>query len=380
MRNLIYADNAATTQLDSGAFDAMKPYLLSEYGNASQPYFFGRKAKLAIKNAREVVSNCINAHPEEVFFTSCGTESDNWVIKSFSHSSKQAVIITSEIEHHAILNACDAVSESTKIIKIPANAKGEVKCDVLESILKECQSYHSNAQFLVSIMTANNEIGTIQAIRELSNVAHKYGALFHTDAVQAVGHIKVNVEEMGIDFLSASAHKFNGPKGIGFLYIKKGVHINPFINGGAQESMMRAGTENVASIVGMAVALKNNIDNLEKNADYISDLERRIIQQLQASGLDFIRNGSDNHIPGNISLSFKNSDGEMILHRMDLKGICISTGSACDSVNTQVSHVIKAIRLDERYAKGTIRISIGKNNTIEEVDTIVAELIKLFHY
>lgn len=224
-------------------------------------------------------------------------------------------------------------------------------------------------------MYSNNEIGTIEPIKDLAQIAHKYGALFHTDAVQAIGHVSVDVKDLGVDMLSASAHKFNGPKGIGFLYIRKGITLAPLIDGGSQESGLRAGTENVASIVGMAVALKNNLAKLNENIVHITKLEHLLLSEL--SELTYIRNGDENHIPGNINLSFRDCDGEAILHRLDLAGICVSTGSACDSKSTQISHVLKAINLDERYAKGTIRISLGKENTENEILTITAALKKI---
>lgn len=230
---------------------------------------------------------------------------------------------------------------------------------------------------LVSVMYANNEIGSIQPIQELCEVAHSYGVLFHTDAVQAVGHVKINVHELGIDFLSASAHKFNGPKGIGFIYARKGVQLFPYADGGTQENGKRAGTENVASIVGMATALKSNYDDLEKNQKHILNLERRLIAQLNESKIIYKRNGGKNTLPGIISLSFPGADGETIMHRMDLMGISISTGSACDSVNTEISHVLQAVKLDKTFAKGTVRISLGKNNTDDEVDKIAYSLIKI---
>ena len=373
MKKYIYADNAATTAIDENVLQSMQQYLRNEYGNASQPYSFGRTAKKAINDSRSVIASCIGAKAEEIFFTSCGTESDNWVIKnSFPYSS----IITSCIEHHAILNACKAVSNNTEVVKLTVDRSGLVSLRDLDEALRNTVD---DSRVLVSIMTANNEIGTIQPIKQLAEISHSHGAIFHTDAVQAVGHIKINVDEMGVDMLSASAHKFNGPKGIGFLYVRKGTAISPFIDGGLQENGMRAGTENVASIVGMATALKNNTNMLEASSKYIYELETRLIQRLEASDVEYIRNGSINHIPGNISISFKNGDGEMILHRMDLKGICISTGSACDSVRTQISHVIKSISVDPDYANGTIRISLGKNNTFEEVDTIAKELIGIVH-
>ena len=232
---------------------------------------------------------------------------------------------------------------------------------------------------LVSIMLANNEIGTIQNIKELSEIAHRNGAYFHTDAVQAVGHIPIDVKELGVDFLSASAHKFNGPKGIGFLYARNGSVLQPLNDGGAQERGMRAGTENVASIVGMAVALKNNVIHIEDNASRLSGFEAKLEKQLLDHGISFIRNGDGNHIPGSMSLSFADQEGEMLLHRLDLMKICVSTGSACDSVNTQISHVLKAIHLDERIAEGTIRISLGKNNSEEEITSIADAIAKIIN-
>lgn len=371
MKQFIYADNAATTKIDDAAFEAMKPYFLEEYGNPSQPYSFGRVANRAINESRKIIASCIGASPKEIYFTSGGTESNNWVIKN---PLCYNTIITSCIEHHAILKACETVSNRTEIKTLKVNNQGVIDLNDLDNALKDSSG---NRAILVSIMTANNEIGTIQPIAQIADIVHSRGAIFHTDAVQAVGHISIDVDKMGIDMLSASAHKFNGPKGIGFLYIKNGIAINPLIDGGSQENGMRAGTEAVASIVGMAEALKNNIDNLELNTHYVQNLEKCLIEKLESANLDFVRNGSNNRIPGNISVSFKNCDGEMILHRMDLKGICISTGSACDSVNTQVSHVIKSIGLDSVYANGTIRISLGKNNTMEDVDTISSELISI---
>lgn len=366
----VYADNAATTKLDVDAFEKMKPYLSTEYGNASQPYSFSRSSKKAIVEARKLIAEAINALPEEIYFTSGGTESDNWAIKgsAFSDYNKRATI-TSAIEHHAVLNSCRAIERlGYPVAYLTPKANGEIVPSILEDTI-------TNQTRLVSIMFSNNEIGTIEPIKELAAVAHKNGSLFHTDAVQAVGHVKIDVTELDIDMLSASAHKFNGPKGIGFLYIRKGTNIVSLNDGGSQESGLRAGTENVAAIVGMATALKNNCAKLTENISHITDLETFLLKGL--NGIDYIRNGSDNHVPGNISLSFKNREGESILHRLDLAGICVSTGSACDSVNTQVSHVLSAIKLDECYAKGTIRISLGKENTKEEIIAIVTALRKI---
>lgn len=370
MKTRVYADNAATTRLAPDAFEAMKPWLLDEYGNASQPYSFSRRPKEALKQARETIAMSINSLPEEIYFTSGGTESDNWAIKgsAFSDAQKRAMI-TSAIEHHAVLRSCEAIERlGYPVSYLMPDANGVITSKALKEII-------TDQTRLVSIMFSNNEIGTIEPIKELTQIAHSYGAVFHTDAVQAVGHVEIDVKELGVDMLSASAHKFNGPKGVGFLYVRKGTQIAPLNDGGAQEHGFRAGTENIASIVGMAAALKSNLAMLSENKAHILKLEDRLLSEL--SGFDFIRNGSENHIPGNISLSFRNCDGEALLHRLDLSGICVSTGSACDSVNTQVSHVLKAIGLDESYAKGTIRISLGKDNTEEELLAIVSALKKI---
>lgn len=382
MRNRIYADNAATTALDVDAFEAMKPYLLDEYGNASQPYFFSRKPKRALKEARATIASCLGAQPEEIFFTSGGTESDNWAIKCFGAPSDVRTIFTSQIEHRAVLNACDHQFKHSKctVIKLPVDSEGIVSPSVLHDAMIEEVSNRdviSCETKLVSIMLANNEIGTIEPIKELAEIAHKHRAIFHTDAVQAVGHIPIDVQALGVDLLSASAHKFNGPKGIGFLYVRKGTLLFPYLNGGAQEREMRAGTENVASIVGMAVALKNNCDAIEQNRERIQKLENLLISLLDESGIQYSRNGGHNKLPGLLSLSFPGKDAEALLHRMDLMGICISTGAACNSVHTEVSHVLKAIKLEDNLAKGTIRISLGKNNSTDDVYSILLALKKI---
>lgn len=374
MKQYIYADNAATTKLDGKAFEAMIPWLTEEYGNASQPYAFARKPKKALQEARETIARCINALPEEIYFTSGGTESDNWAIKGSAYNNiEKRATITSTIEHHAVLNACAAIERlGYPVAYVYPQKDGVITPEALDSVITDRTK-------LVSIMFSNNEIGTVNPIRDLARVAHNHGAIFHTDAVQAVGHIAIDVQALGIDMLSASAHKFNGPKGIGFLYIRKGTPIARFNDGGAQEFGMRAGTENVAAIVGMSVALKANTEQIEMISEYIMALESQLINELNGYNIDYIRNGSENHIPGNISLSFKGCDGEAILHRMDLKGISISTGSACDSVNTQISHVIEAIGVSDEYAQGTIRISLGKNNTEDDVLKIahaLSEIVK----
>lgn len=372
MNKLLYADNAATTQLSQEALEAMLPFLRYEYGNASAPYSFARSAKKALKEARQNIANCINAFPEEIYFTSGGTESDNWALKGtmFEYGDDRA-LITSQIEHHAVLHSAAAIERmGFPVVYLPVDRNGIVQPETLEQYITEKTK-------MVSVMLSNNEIGSIQPIKELAAIAHEYGAVFHTDAVQALGHIKVDVKALGVDMLSASAHKFNGPKGIGFLYVKTGTKIMPYADGGAQESGQRAGTENIAAIVGMATALRLNCDAIDKNSIYLLEMEDALLGRLDASGVDYVRNGSQNHIPGNISLSFKGFEGEMLLHRLDLKGICVSTGSACDSTNTKISHVLKAIQLESVYALGTIRVSLSKANSIDDAVAIADAILAI---
>ena len=372
MKQMIYADNAATTKLDIEAYEAMKPYLLDNYANASQPYSFSREVKKALKESREIIARCINAEPEEIYFTSGGTESDNWAIKGIAYNdSSRNAIITSNIEHHAVLNSCRQVERlGVPVAYAPANEEAIITPEILKKFITKQTK-------LVSVMMVNNEVGSIEPIKELCKVAHDNGAIFHTDAVQAVGHIPVDVKALGVDLLSASAHKFNGPKGVGFLYIKNGINIIEHESGGQQEQALRAGTENVASIVGMAIALENNCKDLVKISKHVMEVEKYFKSLLAGSTLDFVTNGARDHIPGNISLSFKNADGEMLLHRLDLLGIMISTGAACDSKNTQISHVLQAIKVPEEYAKGTIRISFGKNNSMKDAEIIANSLLQI---
>lgn len=367
---MIYADNAATTKLDLEAFEAMKMFLLEDYSNPSQPYLFSRQSKKALQDAREVIAACINANSDEIFFTSGGTESDNWAIKgsAFNDCDKRA-IITSAFEHHAVLRSCAAIEQlGYPVSYMMPTSDGCITSEILEKNI-------SDSTRLVSIMFANNEIGSIQPIKELCELAHSHGTLFHTDAVQAVGHVEIDVRELGVDMLSASAHKFNGPRGIGFLYIKKGVKISPLLNGGSQETLLRAGTENVAAIVGMAKALENNCANIESNIKKIKDISKSFLDNLT---VDYILNGNGgNRLAGINSISLKNMSGEAILHLLDLKKICVSTGAACDSVNTQISHVLKAIKVPHEYAGGTIRVSFGKDNTKDEAIKIANEINKV---
>lgn len=362
---MIYADNAATTALVPEAFEAMKPFLLTEYGNASQPYFFSRSARAALAKARQDIAECINAEPSEIYFTSGGTESDNWAIKCLS--SDRRTLLTSMTEHKAVLKSCEAMERrGYPAAYLPVDRSGILLPKTLERFI-------SDSALLVTVMTANNETGTIQPVAELCRIAHTHGALFHTDAVQALGHITVDVKALGVDMLSGSAHKFGGPKGAGFLYVRNGTPLTSYADGGAQERGLRAGTENVAAAVGMAAALKRSCAAMPQTAEKLRHMECGLLAEL--SGADFIRNGAPGGIPGNMSLSFRGAGGEMLLHRLDLMGICVSTGSACDSAQTQISHVLEAMGIPEEYATGTIRVSFGAGNSPED-GTLVGKAIR----
>ena len=373
-KTMIYADHAATTALSPAAYDAMLPWLQDKYGNPSTLYSLARDPRKAIAYSRELIAAAINADPGEVFFTSGGTEADNWALKgtAFQYNRGKG-IITSAIEHHAILNSCAALERmgySADMISV--DSMGTVHAETLQLALKE-------NVILVSIMLANNEIGTIEPVSELAEIAHQAGILFHTDAVQAVGHIPVNVKMLNVDMLSASAHKFNGPKGIGFLYIRKGVHLVPLLDGGGQEHGLRAGTENVASIVGMAAAVQEHVEHLTQETEYLNIISARLIDQLKSKNLDFRVNGGSDRLPGSLSLSFRDIDGEMLLHRLDLMGTAVATGSACDSKDTVLSHVIRAIAVPKDYAYGTIRVTLGMDNTPEQVDRIAHQISTILH-
>lgn len=372
MKNIIYADNAATTKLSEASMEAMLPWLTAEFGNASQPYSFSRAPKRALQEAREEIAKCINAEPEEIFFTSGGTESDNWALKGvFEGGQGSKHIVTSSIEHHAILKTCEALqSRGARCTYVPVDNMGRVSEDVFR------ESIHKDT-VLVSVMHANNEIGTIQPIKVLAEISHEAGALFHTDAVQTVGHIEVDVKKLDVDMLSASAHKFNGPKGIGFLYKKRATELAPLIDGGSQEYGLRAGTENIALIVGMAAALKENTENLLSNQTRLFAMEKVLIKTLEEARIGFKRNGGPACVPGNMSLSFKDMNGEMLLHRLDLKGIEVATGSACTAGDEALSHVLAAIHLPIEYAGGTIRISFGRMNTLEDAAAVAKAIVSI---
>lgn len=370
MRTQIYADHAATTPLSPAAYVAMQPWLKDQYGNPSTLYSLAQEPRKAVSSARNIIAECIGAKSNEIFFTSGGTEADNWALTgtAFRYPNRRDRIITSCIEHHAILHTCDFLKRmGYDIDLLPVDQKGIVKPEILSKHLKTSTQ-------LVSIMMANNEIGTIQPIKELSEAAHQNGCLFHTDAVQAVGHVPINVQGLNVDMLSASAHKFNGPKGIGFLFIREGVSIEAFMHGGAQEFGHRAGTENVAGIVGMAAALQEHQKCICEEAEYVKGLAETLLANLRKTDLDFMVNGSENRIPGSLNLSFRGIDGETLMHRLDLKDTAVSTGAACNSKKTILSHVLQAIAVPDEYAYGTIRITLGMDNTMDQMHALAKQI------
>ena len=365
----IYFDNAATTPIKTEVLNEMIPYLTKEYGNASSLYTIGRNAKRAIENARKQVAELINCKPNEIFFTGSGSESDNTAIKCYAYANKEKGnhIITSKIEHPAVIETCKNLEKhGYEVSYIDVDEEGILKLDELEKNIK-------NTTILISIMFANNEIGTIQPIEEISKIAHSRNITFHTDAVQALGNTLIDVERQKIDMLSLSGHKINAPKGIGALYIKDGIEVEKFINGGHQEKNKRAGTENVAGIIGLGKACQIANRNMEKHIKYLKKLRDYYIDRLKKEFSEKIRiNGSmEKRLPGNANISFKNEDSSKIIYKLDEKGICVSSGSACSSGNTEPSHVLKAIAVPEEYINCAIRTTFGDNNTFEQIDYLI---------
>ena len=373
LSKVIYADNAATTKPEDDALALMFDLQKTFYANPSSAYKLSRPLKKILREAREEIAACINASPHEIVFTSGGTESDNWAIKSsvLAHLNERPNIITSGVEHKAVLNSCAAMEKlGCTVTKLPVDRFGRVKpADLQEKISPRTK--------IISVMLVNNEVGTIQPIKSLADIAHEAGKIFHTDAVQAVGHIPVDVKLLCADMISASAHKFNGPKGIGFLYIRDGLKLLPCIDGGGQEFSMRAGTENVPAIAAMALALKKNCRDMKENAEKVSALSKILLDRLRGNDMDFIVNGGENRLPGHLSLSFKGCDGETLLHRLDLKNICVATSSACTSRQTEISHVLQALAVPEDYIRGTIRVTFGKDNSEEDAKSIGDLLLKI---
>jgi len=369
--NRIYMDNAATTRVTQPVLEAMLPYLTDIFGNPSSVHGFGRDARRALDAAREQVANALGAKTSEIYFTGCGTESDNWAIRgtAYARKNKGKHIITSAIEHHAVLHTCEQLEkEGFDVTYLPVDEYGLVSPESLENAMRD-------DTILVTIMAANNEIGTIEPIEELAKIAKAHGAVFHTDAVQAIGSIKFNVKEMGIDMLSLSGHKFHAPKGVGVLYIRSGLKIDRLIQGGAQERTQRAGTENLASIVGLGKAIEIAASKVDEHNEYLKTLRdhmiSRILTEIPATRL----NGhADKRLPGNVNVSIRYIEGEALLLSLDIKGIAASSGSACTSGSLDPSHVLLAIGLPHEIAHGSLRLSLSEDNTMEEVDYAVDTL------
>ena len=365
--NRIYADNAATTALSPEVLQDMMPYLTTVYGNPSSMYSIGSEAQKAVELARVDVAEAINALPREIFFTSGGSESDNWAIKGVARALKakgKNHIITSAFEHHAVLHTCDALKkEGFEITLLDVHSDGLVRPEELEAAIKDTTA-------LVSIMYANNEIGTIQPIEELGAVCRKHGVLFHTDAVQAMGNVPIDVKKQNIDLLSMTAHKLHGPKGCGALYIRQGVRPQILIDGGAQERGMRAGTENVAGIVGLASAVKRAKATMEQRTERLTGLRNRLIDSLSKIERSRLNGAREKRLPGNINMCFEGIEGEALLLRLDLMGICASSGSACTSGSLDPSHVLLAIGLPHEIAHGSLRLSFSDETTEEDIDYI----------
>lgn len=371
MNEIIYFDNAATTPIRPEVYDAMRPYIESCYGNPSSVYKLARESKKAIDLARKQVADAINADSGEIFFTGCGSESDNWAIKgvALALKDKGKHIITTNIEHHAILHTCEFLEENGyEVTYLPVDEYGRVRADDIKKAIRP-------DTILVSVMTANNEIGTIEPIKEIGAVCREKGVYFHTDAVQAVGHIKIDVKEMNIDLLSLSGHKIGAPKGIGALYIKKGVKIKNLIHGGQQEKGKRAGTENVIGIVALGKAIELAVSEMEDTTERLKYLRDKIINGV-LKNIEYSRlNGHpEERLPGNVNISFEFIEGESMLLMLDAKGICASSGSACTSGSLDPSHVLLAIGLPHEKAHGSLRISLGYQNTEEEVDKLLEVL------
>lgn len=367
----IYLDNAATTQTYPEVLDAMLPFFTEHYGNPSSIYSFAGEAGKAVDEARRTIASAIGADASEIYFTGGGSESDNWALKATAeaYASKGKHIITSKIEHHAILHTCEWLAKyGIEVTYIDVDENGLVSPEALKAAIRP-------DTILVSIMTANNEIGTIEPIAELGRIAHEAGALFHTDAVQAFGHIPINVDEMNIDMLSASGHKFNGPKGIGFMYIRKGVKIRSFIHGGSQERSRRAGTHNVPGIVGMAKAASLAVEQMNDRMAYETKLRDHLIERV-LNEIPYVRlNGHrTNRLPNNANFCFRFIEGESMLILLDQNGICGSSGSACTSGSLDPSHVLLAIGLPHEIAHGSLRLTLSEKTTMEDIDFTVDKL------
>lgn len=382
-KRFVYADNAATTPLSEIAFNAMKPWLTEHYGNPSSLYRMGREAKEAINEARKVVGKCLNAAmpvnekndyaPGEILFTGGGSQADNLAIRGFMHgpSSKgRKHIITSKIEHHAVLYTCEALEkEGYRVTYLNVDKEGHVDLEQLKNELSEDTA-------LVSVMAANNEIGTIQPLKQISELAHSVGAKFHTDAVQAVGHMHIDVQEMGIDMLSLAGHKFRGPRGTGVLYVKNGIQLEPLVYGGGQERGLVSGTENTAGFIGLAAAMQDACEHLDEKMGYVKKLTDKLVKGIMEN-IPYSHYTGDpvNRLPGTASFVFEAIEGEGLILRLDNAGVCGSTGSACSTGSLDPSHVLMAIGLPHEIAHGSLRLTLGEQNTEEDVDYVIETVI-----
>jgi len=371
MGRRVYLDNAATTFTRKEVVDEMLPYFTDIYGNPSSVHSFGREAKKALETARERVAKALNAQSSEIFFTSSGTEADNWAIKgvALANQKKGNHIITTSIEHHAVLHTCQYLEkQGFDITYLPVDQYGLVTPEQVKEAI-------TDKTVLISIMFANNEIGTIMPIKEIGAIAKERGVYFHTDAVQAVGNIPIDVNELNVDLLSLSGHKFYGPKGVGALFVRRGVKIHPFMHGGAQERNRRAGTENLPAIVGLGKAIEIAVEKLPEHAKQVSKLRDKLIKGIMEK-IDYVHlNGHpEKRLPGNVNFSFEFIEGESLLLSLDLKGIAGSSGSACTSGSLDPSHVLLAIGLSHELAHGSLRLTIGEQNTEEEIDYVLEVL------
>lgn len=374
MEKIIYMDNAATTSVSDDVLSAMLPYFKGKFGNPSTIYSLGKDARSGIENARKQVAKAIGAKGKEIFFTSCGTESDNWAIKgaAFAGIKKgKNHIVTSKIEHHAVLHTVNYLAKNGfDVTYLDVEHNGLINPEDVKNAITDKTA-------LVTIMYANNEIGTIEPIKEIGKICREKGVIFHTDAVQAVGHIPVNVLEDNVDMLSLSAHKFHGAKGVGALYIRSGVRIETFMEGGAQENKKRAGTENVAGIVGLGIAVEIACENMEEKNKILSQKRDKLIDELLKIERSRLNGDRVRRLPGNVNISFEGIEGESLLLLLNMAGICASSGSACTSGSLDPSHVLLAIGLVHEVAHGSLRLSLDNTNTFEEIDYVVQEVNKI---
>ncbi len=367
MERYIYADNAATTAVTKPVLEAMEPYFCEQYGNPSSLYSLGSQAKAALEKARADIAGVLGADAKEIFFTSCGSESDNWAIKGaaaqMAKKGKKHIVSTA-FEHHAVLHSLDALKkQGFEVTLLPVHENGIVRPDELEEAIRDDTA-------LVTVMFANNEIGTVQPIAEIAEICKKKGVLFHTDAVQAVGNVHINVKELGIDMLSLSAHKFHGPKGIGVLYIRRGIVLPNLIDGGAQERGRRAGTENLPEIVGMAKALVTQNAIIDERAKKLKEISDYVIEHALEIEKSRLNGDREKRLPGTVNMCFEGIEGESLLLMLDLKGVAASSGSACTSGSLDPSHVLLAIGLPHEIAHGSLRLSFSDNNTLDDAKYI----------